>query len=212
MAESDVRKFDERAGRYERDWLGTNFHRPVQLATLAIGARLVAAPVAVLDVGCGTGSLLRMAAERFPDAACTGVDPAARMIAVAERTAREAPAGQLRRMGFRCAPAEALPFADREFDLVVSTDSFHNWTDQATGIAEIGRVLVPGGHLVLVDPFAVGWLRAWAGLVGKRDRMRTEPAVRAMLDATGLRCTGWEKILAVGPITMIHAVTAQRIE
>ncbi len=205
MGEQDVRKFNERAARYDGDWIGANVHRPVQQATLDIGARLVAAPVALLDVGCGTGSLLRMAAERFPAAICTGVDPAARMVEVASAATVAQP-----RLTFACAPAERLPFADNEFDLVVSTDSFHNWTDQAAGIAQIGRVLRPGGRLVLVDPFAVGWLAPWAGLVGKRDRMRTKREVEALLTAAGLRRTGWEEVLGVGPVPFIHAVTAER--
>jgi ubiquinone/menaquinone biosynthesis C-methylase UbiE len=197
---NDVAKFNHRAAHYETDWLGQNFHRPVRHTTLDIAARRKPDPTAILDVGCGTGALLRLAAERFPAATRTGIDPAEQMIT---RAAKADPTAR-----FRMAPAEDLPLGDDEFDLVLSTNSFHNWPDQAAGIAEIGRVLAPGGALVLVDPFAVGWLRPWAALVGKRDRMRTRTDVEAMLTAAGLRPTGWETIIGIGPIPMIHAVTA----
>lgn len=195
MSDEDVREFNARAARYETDWLGQNFHRPVQRTTLDIAAGLAPNPTAILDVGCGTGALLRLAAQRFPAATRTGIDPAERMIEVAteaDPTAR-----------LHVAPAEQLPFDDGAFDLVLSTNSFHNWSDQATGIAEIGRVLAEDGALVLVDPFALGALRAWAALVGKRRRMRTRRAVEAMLTVAGLRSLDWQ---AVAP--MVHAVTA----
>ena len=49
--------------------------------------------------------------------------------------------------------AECLPFTDDAFDLVFTTLSLRHWTDLSAGIAEIGRVLTPGGLLVLADVF-----------------------------------------------------------
>ena len=195
MSDQDVRKFNERAAHYETDWLGRTFHQQVQRLTIDLAARLPADPSAILDVGCGTGALLRLAAQRFPAATRTGIDPAERMIAVA--TAADPDARLL------AAAAEQLPFGDNEFDLVVSTNSFHNWPDQHTGIAEIGRVLRPGGRLVLVDPFAIGPLRPWAALIGKRKRMRTRSEVEAMLADAGLGAPRWAPIVG-----FVQAVTA----
>lgn len=194
MSDEDVRQFNERAAHYETDWLGRTFHLPVQRATLDIAARLMPDPRAILDVGCGTGALLRMAADRFPYATRTGIDPAERMIEVA---ATADPAAR-----FVVAAAERLPFDDDAFDLVVSTNSFHNWPDQPAGIAEIGRVLAAGGALVLVDPFAIGALRAWAMCTGKQRRIRTRAHVEAMLGAAGLRPVGWQAVMPA-----IHAAT-----
>jgi ubiquinone/menaquinone biosynthesis C-methylase UbiE len=201
VSDADVHKFNERAARYENDWLGRNFHQQVQRITLDLASRIAARridtdPSAILDVGCGTGALLRQAADRFPDASRTGIDAADRMIAVASEADPSA--------RFTVAAAERLPFDANEFDLVLSTNSFHNWPDQRAGIAEIGRVLRPGGALVLVDPFAIGLLRPWAALIGKRNRMRAKPDVEAMLADAGLRDPRWEPIMGIA----IHAVTA----
>jgi ubiquinone/menaquinone biosynthesis C-methylase UbiE len=57
------------------------------------------------------------------------------------------------RIHYLHAGAERLPFTDEVFDLVFATMSMRHWTDQAAGIAEIGRVLTRGGVLVLADVF-----------------------------------------------------------
>jgi SAM-dependent methyltransferase len=54
---------------------------------------------------------------------------------------------------------------------MLSTHSFHHWHDQSAGIAEVGRVLASDGHVLLADPFAIGWLRPYASLIGKRASM-----------------------------------------
>jgi ubiquinone/menaquinone biosynthesis C-methylase UbiE len=205
VAQRDVEQFNARAERYDQSLVGRGVHRRIHEAVLRIAARLMPEPGAILDVGCGTGSLLRLAAARFPAARLCGVDPAEQMVAVAKAALDGQPGAQLIRAG-----AERLPFADAAFDLVVSSNSFHHWADQAKGIAEIGRVLAPDGCLVLTDPFAVGWLRPWAVVIRKRDRMRSRGEVEAMLRSAGLESVAWQRIFGLGKITTFYAVTARK--
>jgi ubiquinone/menaquinone biosynthesis C-methylase UbiE len=204
MAKRDIEQFNARAGSYDQSVAGRRFHRPIQQAVLRIAARLTPEPRAILDVGCGTGSLLRLAAARFPAARLCGVDPAEQMLAVAKASLAGEPRVQL--VG---AVAERLPFEDAAFDLVVSSNSFHHWADQAGGIAEIGRVLAPNGYLVMTDPFAVGWLRPRAVLNRRRERMRSRSEIEAMLRAAGLESPAWEAVFGLGPMTTFYAVTAR---
>ena len=167
---------------------------------LALAAEVAQSPRAILDVGCGTGSLLQLARERFPAASLSGVDPSAEMLAAA--------APKLTGADLRRARAEELPFADGSFDLLLSTNSFHHWLDQPAGARELGRVSAPGAHVVLADPFAIGWLRVYATLAGKQAQMRTQRDVAAMLSAAGLRVVSWRRVFAVGPLPIITAVVA----
>lgn len=133
------------------DWLApvmtlgleTRLHRQV-IASLALDR-----PLDVLDIGCGTGGLTRLIADRMPPGGgwITGIDAAEKMIAVARRKAGP------RRVRFEAALAEELSFPPASFDRVVSTFFFHHIDAQlkARAIAEIWRVLRPGGRAVILD-------------------------------------------------------------
>jgi ubiquinone/menaquinone biosynthesis C-methylase UbiE len=114
---------------------------------------------AVLDVGCGTGDLTLRAARRVgADGRTAGIDASPDMIKIARRKA----AKKGRDVDFRVAPIEDLPFADGEFDAALSSFMLHHLPDdlKLRGLAEVRRVLKPGGRLVVVD------LKPGGGIVG----------------------------------------------
>jgi ubiquinone/menaquinone biosynthesis C-methylase UbiE len=104
----------------------------------------------VLDVGCGTGTLALRAYARVGAAGHVyGIDPGPKQIARAR-----AKAGRARLpIDFRVGVIEQLPFADESVDVVVSTLMMHTLPDdlKRRGLAEIARVLKPGGRLLVVD-------------------------------------------------------------
>jgi ubiquinone/menaquinone biosynthesis C-methylase UbiE len=148
--EKDVERFEQWASTYENSWLQRAFFDRAHQATLTLAAGIVHQPVSVLDVGCGTGKLLRRATTYWPEAQLIGVDPANGMIEMAKRLTPNAT--------FFTGMAEALPLQDASVDLALSTSSFHHWQDQAAGIREIARVLRPGGYFILVDASFPDWL------------------------------------------------------
>ncbi|TYO98938.1 demethylmenaquinone methyltransferase/2-methoxy-6-polyprenyl-1,4-benzoquinol methylase [Geothermobacter ehrlichii] len=104
----------------------------------------------ILDVGCGTGSLTLLIAERLqPPGEVIGIDAAPRMIDIACRKAarRKVPAR------FFAGVAEKLEFADASFDLVVNSMFTHHIDTELKqrAFAEMHRVLRPGGRLVTAD-------------------------------------------------------------
>jgi ubiquinone/menaquinone biosynthesis C-methylase UbiE len=104
----------------------------------------------VLDAGCGTGEIAMRAKVRTgPTGSVAGIDPAPEMIAMARQKAARAGL----EIDYRVAAAEALPFADATFDVAVSSLMMHHLPEdlKPRALAEIGRVLNPGGHLVVVD-------------------------------------------------------------
>jgi ubiquinone/menaquinone biosynthesis C-methylase UbiE len=194
----DVAAFGRRAPGYEHGWRG-GLHHEIADRTAALALRCVPAPQRVLDVGCGTGYLLRRLAARVPAAiAFAGVDAAEAMIEAARAASDDG------RLTFAAGVAEHLPFPDAAFDLVVSTTSFDHWVDQRAGLAECARVLAPGGRLVLADQFSAWLLPTLAG--GRRDKARTKRRANRLLAAAGFGPPAWHDLYAV----IIKAVTATR--
>lgn len=114
---------------------------------------------ALLDVGCGTGTLAIGAAARLGTTGrVVGIDPAPRQIARARAKARRANAPA----DFEIAAIEKLPYPDGSFDVVTSTLMLHHLPDDLKrhGLDEIARVLRPGGHLVVADFDAASGARA----------------------------------------------------
>jgi len=100
-------------------------------------------PANILDIGCGTGRLLRRMHLRWPSAVLAGVDVAEGMVAQARAQTAYATIHQ--------APAEHLPIENDSVDLATSTTSFHHWSDQAQGVREAVRVMRKGGLFILAD-------------------------------------------------------------
>lgn len=105
---------------------------------------------AVLDVGCGTGGLAMAARRRVgPTGSVAGIDPSPEMVLRASGKARRARLD----IGFKVAAAQALPFEDAAFDVVLCTLVLHQLPHDGLQqcLSEMRRVLKPGGRLLLVD-------------------------------------------------------------
>ncbi len=129
-------------------------------AALAIDLARLDANDRVVDVGCGPGAAVRRAARS--GARAIGVDPAPLML----RVARTLGGGE--RVTYRSGAAEALPLPDASATVVWSISSVHHWPAVAPAIAEVWRVLGPGGRFVAIEreaaPGATGLAsHGWTG-------------------------------------------------
>jgi ubiquinone/menaquinone biosynthesis C-methylase UbiE len=167
----DVEIFDRWGSTYERSWMQQRLFDPVHSAILH-QAESRFKPASVLDIGCGSGRLLRKAHDYWPQAHLSGVDPAQGMLEVARQLTPEA--------HFSIGSSEALPLEDASVDLALSTISFHHWLDQAAGLREVNRVLRPGGSFLLADFTLPTWL-TWL-----YPRVHSTAQMRALFEQAGL--------------------------
>lgn len=160
--------------------LGSAFREhTVRIAALRSGE-------SVLDVGCGTGVLTRLAAKAVAPAGTTwGIDPAADMIRVALANA----AVESSSTRFKTGVIEALAFENESFDAVFASFMLHHLPPDVkrAGLREVRRILKPGGRLVVVDldrpRNPLWWLLFWPmrfhegpsdNLVGRIPEILTE--------------------------------------
>jgi len=123
-------------------------------ALVPLKAALLGRPGArLLDVGCGTGRFLREVKANYPRLETTGLDLSPYYLAVAQRDLRS-----WSRVQLVLGAAEAIPFADSQFDAVTCVYLFHELPPgvRRAVVAEIRRVLKPGGMLVFVDSLQPG--------------------------------------------------------
>lgn len=98
----------------------------------------------VLDCGCGTGPMIELLHEKYPDKHYTGIDLTPEMIKKAQE--KNLPGTE-----FIVGDCEKLPFAEESFDAVICTNSFHHYPNPQDFFDSVYRVLRKGGRLILRD-------------------------------------------------------------
>lgn len=160
----------------------------------------------VLDVGSGPGFLLRSIAEAVgPAGSARGLDPSEAMNAMARARCADVAWAAVEEGG-----AEALPHADGSFDAVVSTQVYEYVADVPRALAEVRRVLRPGGRVVVLDTDwdSVVWhaadlalhrrvMAAWEEHLVDPRLPRTLPG---LLERAGFEVTGRRLIPVFNPV------------
>jgi arsenite methyltransferase len=162
--------------------------RLAELAGIAPGKRVV-------DVACGTGASARLLAREL-GAETVGVDLGARAIERATRSAHAA--GLADRARFVHGDAEALPLDDASFDVALSECSLCTFPDKQRAVAEMARVLRPGGTIAIADVTATldalpAELRTVAARVACVADALSEDGYAALLRAGGCETVAVER-------------------
>jgi ubiquinone/menaquinone biosynthesis C-methylase UbiE len=145
--------------------------------------------------------LLALARDRFPDAKLVGVDAAIEMV-------RQAQASHLTEaIQFQQAMAEELPFPDVSFDLAFSTMTFHHWKDQNRGVAEIARVLTPGGRWLLAEFVATGFMKHVRRVL-RLHQFPDRASLQAILSIRGLRVVAQKPVPGLRRQVTVFAIAS----
>lgn len=138
--------FNRQAATYDQDVSGCHARSlyPVLLKKLSqIPYR------SALDLGCGTGEMLRLLSERDGGATLSGIDLSEKMLEIADAKLQ----GRARLV---LGDSEHLPFPDGSFDVVYCNDSFHHYPAPEVVLAEVRRVLTETGTFVICDSWHSG--------------------------------------------------------
>ena len=148
------REYRVLAASYDRMW-----ERYVRDSTALALAEFPTAPaLRVLDIGCGTGVLLRRVLDADATRSAIGVDITMNML-------RQASQRLPNTVPLVCASGDAVPLRAASADLVVSTNALHYMRDPIEMLREAHRLLVPGGTVIVSD-----WCRDY-GMMRALDRV-----------------------------------------
>jgi ubiquinone/menaquinone biosynthesis C-methylase UbiE len=181
--------------------MGRVYDNLIAQAELADGLR-------VLEIGCGTGNVTTRVKRAEPGADVIGTDPDPLALARAQRKAQG-----LAGIRFERAYAQELPFADGEFDRVLSSMMLHHLDEdvKAGALAEVHRVLRPGGRLHIVDigghttghhGLAARWMKRNPHAAGNLG-----DAIPRLLRTVGFDCAevGTQRHRLIGQLTFYRA-------
>lgn len=158
----------------------------------------------LLDAGCGTGGMLDLVRQNFPDANLTGIDASSHAIELA--AARNLHATLV------SANVHNLPFPENNFDFILSLDVLsHAGVDDSLATHEMHRVLRPGGRLLL-NLAAFDFLKGAHDRAVDVDRRSTRPQVRALLTGANFqieRLTYWNATFTP-PIAFMRWLSRRR--
>jgi ubiquinone/menaquinone biosynthesis C-methylase UbiE len=139
-------RFTETADVFARTVRRTRFEEAEELAERATACLANAEKMLAIDLACGPGTYTRPLAARVRHAIGADLTPA-----MVERARAEAACDGISNIEFVCADIYALPFADGAAGIVCCGYAFHHMTDPARALAEMARVLQPGGRIAITD-------------------------------------------------------------
>ena len=139
----------------------------------------------LLDLDCGGGKMLEQLFETFPDMEACGFDYSLdRLNGAKERL-------EGKNVSFKFGNAQCLPYEDNQFDVVVSTSTFHHYPYPDNVLKEVHRVLKPKGILVICDTYLGATLRY---LKVTEIRMYSEKEIWQMLGGAGFNGITWRRL------------------
>lgn len=137
----------------------------------------------VLDIGCGNGETTRIAARHAPEGRAVGLDVSAPMLDIARSLAER---DGLSNVEFVQGDAQIHPFADGEFDVIISRFGLMFFDDPYAAMANIGRATRPGGRFAAIvhgDPTQTDWPMIFGAVQEQLDLPWVKPpAENAMAD------------------------------
>lgn len=149
IKENSKAAFDQQAATYDKDIKG---HHARSLYPVLL-EKLSHIPFqSALDLGCGTGEMLKLILQKESGKELYGIDLSEKMLHVAKSKLPE-------RVKLLLGDSESLPFADNTFDVVYCNDSFHHYPAPQNVLREVHRVLKQGGTFLMGD--------CWQPLIGR---------------------------------------------
>lgn len=197
-----IEQFDEWAKGYE-DGLWGHYFSKSNKHICSLLMRELPQDADLLDVGCGTGGLLALAAKHFKGN-IIGLDLSSEMI----RFAQEKNKGQ--EVQFIHSDVEEADLGDQQFNAIICMNSFHHYQNQQCVVGKINHHLKKGGVFILLDPITDNYLRKiWVNLLNNMFKEKdvkyfSKKDLNNMMTSVGFRVRGQEPFMYFALISIFE--------
>lgn len=145
----------------------------------------------VLDVGCGTGTILSRLSQN-ENLTLAGVDLSGEMLNIARQKLNE-------KVELKIGDSEQLPWRNNSFEAIICTDSFHHYPEPEKVLSEMVRVLGPNGYLIIGDPWMISPFRQISNLTLKYSKdgdykIYSKAEISKLLLKSGFNSISWKKV------------------
>jgi ubiquinone/menaquinone biosynthesis C-methylase UbiE len=145
----------------------------------------------VLDVGCGTGTILSLLSKNNA-INLSGVDLSEEMLSVAKQKLDD-------KIELKIGDSEQLPWENNIFDAIICTDSFHHYPEPKKALREMARVLDTDGHMIIADPWIITPFRQVTNLLLKYSssgdfKIYSKAEISKLLFESGFDDIEWTRI------------------
>lgn len=180
--------FDKKSSNYDETYDGRYSSKMYQ----GVMDKLRMQPFeSLLDVGCGTGTILSMVLREYKSAKISGID-------ISEEMLKKASAALGDSAELINGDSDNLPWKDNSFDVIVCNASFHHYPEPKKVLMEMRRVLKPNGRVIIADPWWPNPRRFFINLYlsspfnsGGDVRIYSESELCSLLSQSGFKSIQW---------------------
>jgi len=162
----------------------------------------------IIEIGCGAGGLSRRLAQIVTEGEVVGLDISEGYIKKLNRSKGRDKSGDYKNLVFTLGSAEDIPYPDDYFDHAVCSESFGFWSEPEKGLAEVERVLKPGGKLHIVNSYKGA--RVWVGISVKvfslfsayKEKLYSPQEFREFFQRAGFTVVDQKEIMGTSLVTV----------
>ena len=162
----------------------------------------------IIDIGCGAGGLSIKLAQIVTEGKVVGIDVSEGYINKLNRFKERGKSGGYENLVFMFGSAEDIPCSNNYFDHAVVSESFGFWGKPEKGLAEVNRVLKPGGDLYVINSYkgAPAWVRigvkSFNLFSASKEELYTSQEYRAFFERAGFTVVAQKEIMGASLMTV----------
>jgi len=162
----------------------------------------------IIDIGCGAGGLSRKLARIVTEGEVVGLDISEWYIKKLNQSKKRDKSGDYKNLVFVLGSSEDIPYPDDYFDYAVCSETFGFWSEPEKGLAEVKRVLKPGGKLYIINSYqgAQAWVKitvkVFSLFFAYKEKLYSSQEYREFFERAGFTAVEQKEVMGTSLVTI----------